>query len=179
MVHDISEELETFSEVRLHGTDRNAESQIRDIMKRYARAVSQGDLDDIFSFYAEDVVAFDCPPPLKISGKEEYEKIWDQYFISEFIFPVTYDLQDEKVFVTDSLAFFHGLIHMQGTFKRSNQPTESWLRVTCGFKKTGDEWKIVHEHVSVPVGQDMVALMNLAPDSKQKTGGFKANEKSH
>ena len=67
---------------------------------------------------------------------------------------------------------------MHGTFKKSQKSTESWLRISCGLKKFGDDWKIVHEHVSVPVGNDMQALMNLPPENLIEEI-FKANEEPH
>src|SRR5689334_2259739 len=116
MVHDISRELDSFETIR-HQTDfDDAEPQIRQLMDDYQSAIREGDLERIFSFYADDLVAYDCPPPLQFKGTDEYKESWNKYFISEMNFPVAYEIQDEKVFAAGELAFVHGLVHTKGTF---------------------------------------------------------------
>ena len=50
--------------------------------------------------------------------------------------------------------------HPTGTSK-SGKTSDVWFRSTLGFRKVGGEWKIVHEHESVPFlmdGSDKAAL---------------------
>ena len=45
------------------------------------------------------------------------------------------------------------------------EKTELWFRHTMGFRKIGNEWKIAHEHESVPFYMDgsFRAAIDLQP----------------
>jgi uncharacterized protein (TIGR02246 family) len=140
------------------------EAEIRSLVEEYTKAVREGDLEKIMSFYAPDMVAYDMPPPLEVTTRSEYREIWNKYFISAFQFPVVYDNHGLEVYVSGDIAFAYEIIHFSGTFKKTGEREESWLRHTSGFKKIGGVWKIVHDHNSTPVGDDGKAMMNLKPE---------------
>ncbi|WP_033887529.1 nuclear transport factor 2 family protein, partial [Pseudomonas aeruginosa] len=43
------------------------------------------------------------------------------------------------------------------------QPHSSWMRVSAGYRKHGDGWKVIHEHFSAPFDMDGKALFDLQP----------------
>ena len=66
----------------------------------------------------------------------------------------------------DGVAFSHSLNHLTGT-SNAARSSDLWFRSTLGFRKIGGEWKIVHEHESVPFlmdGSDKAAL-DLKPQT--------------
>jgi ketosteroid isomerase-like protein len=142
---------------------KSSANEIHQFMANYAEAVRNGNIEEILTYYSDDVEAFDCPPPLIYHGIREYEDTWKHYYSSEFEFPVMYEFIDEKIFVNGPLASFYCLVHMKGTFKESKKETAAWLRLTCILEKTKGYWQIVHDHVSVPVDNQGKALMNLDP----------------
>ncbi len=151
----------------LKGQLGDPEFEVKQFMKNYAQAVRDGNLEEILSFYSDDIEAFECPPPLAFHGIGEYSQNWKSHFTSEFNFPVTYDFVGEKIFANGRLATFTSLLHVRGTSKKNGEDIESWLRLTCVLEKSQGYWQIVHDHMSVPVSEEGRALMNLAPDQTQ------------
>ncbi len=142
---------------------QNDERQIREVLKNFFKAIEQGEYEEILSYYADDVIAYDCPPPLIYNGKEEFAKSWEKYFTTEFKFPIQQDIHEDHILLNQDLAVFYGVSHMRGVFRESGENMESWVRHTLCFKKIKGEWLIVHDHSSVPVGTDGKGLMNLKP----------------
>ncbi|MGZ5280066.1 MAG: YybH family protein [Pseudobdellovibrionaceae bacterium] len=141
--------------------------EVRQFMKNYAQAVRDGNLEEILSFFSDDIEAFECPPPLAFHGIREYSQNWESHFASEFRFPVTYDFVGEKIFADGKIATFTSLLHVRGVSRKNNQEIETWLRLTCVLDKSQGYWQIVHDHMSVPVSEEGCALMNLSPDEFQ------------
>ena len=74
--------------------------------------------------------------------------------------PLGYELRDLEIVTGDGVAFSHSLNHLTGT-RKGGETSDVWFRSTFGFRKVDGEWKIVHEHESVPFlmdGSDKAAL---------------------
>jgi len=57
------------------------ETEIRDLIGRWARAVHSGDLDTVLDRHAADIVMFDVPPPHQgVRGIEAYRETWPPNF---------------------------------------------------------------------------------------------------
>jgi ketosteroid isomerase-like protein len=145
-----------------------SEREIKVFMDGLAEAVRTGELEDISSYYADEIVAFDMMPPLQFKTKEDYQRVaWKECFTDYFTFPVDYDFHQQEISVSGDLAVVHGLVHMKGKSKKEGADMEAWLRSTVVLKKAGDRWAINHEHTSVPLAmEDAKGLMNLAPDKE-------------
>ncbi|HML96449.1 MAG TPA: nuclear transport factor 2 family protein [Thermodesulfobacteriota bacterium] len=139
------------------------EAKIKSMVKEWSEAVRKKDLDKIMAIYADDVVSFDAVEKLRFTGKDEYGKHWKACF--EFCPGGESMFEPGEMTVTadGSLAFAHSLLHCGGEGPDGNFNT-CWMRVTQCFRKTDGEWKIAHEHYSVPfdmkTGQP---LFNLEP----------------
>jgi ketosteroid isomerase-like protein len=141
-----------------------SEIEIQQFLQDFAATIRSGDIDKIMSFYADDIVAYDMIPPLDFRGVETYRKSWEECFTSYFQFPVIYDYRDQKIFSSGDYAFCHSLVHMTGKAKKDGKEVECWTRNTVGLKKFGKNWKIIHEHNSVPLEAETgIGLMNLKP----------------
>ncbi|MBC7458402.1 MAG: nuclear transport factor 2 family protein [Bdellovibrionaceae bacterium] len=140
------------------------EYDVRQKIEAFLKAVRHGQLDAITSFYSDKIVAYDMMPPLKFTDLKNYkESAWKQYFTDTFNFPIVYDYKEDSFKVFGDSALMYGEIHMIGTFKAGGEKTECRLRNTTFFQKLDGEWKIVHEHNSVPLDSNMKGLMNLKP----------------
>jgi hypothetical protein len=51
------------------------------------------------------------------------------------------------------IAYCHSLDHLTGT-RTDGEREDFWVRATVGLRKTGDGWKVTHEHTSVPFYMD-------------------------
>ena len=64
----------------------------------------------------------------------------------------------------DDVAFSHSLNRMHGT-KTDGAKADLWFRQTFGFQRIKGEWKMAHEHESVPFYMDgsFKAAIDLKP----------------
>ena len=165
MEHTFTEIL--MNEERTHyKTEDNdaAKEEISTMFRSLSQALSSGDFDRIQSAYAKDLVAFDCPPPLRYNSREGFVQSYKDNFIDQFTFPVSYQFHEEKIHVSGDLAVYHAIVHIMGAFKNDNKTMESWLRQTSCLERRAGEWIIVHEHVSAPIGFNGKGIMDLPPD---------------
>lgn len=140
-----------------------SEAEIRSVMDQFSSAVRAKDINKIMSFYADDIVAFDVMPPLQVTSVADYRKNWEM-FSTGTQGPVTYEFSDQHVHTSGDLGLFFCISHMNFNTDKGQQ-MECWMRYTCGLKKIGAEWKIIHENNSIPVDMETdKAIWNLAPD---------------
>jgi ketosteroid isomerase-like protein len=122
-------------------------------MDGFGRAIRQGDLDEMMSYFAADVVAFDIMPPLQFTDAHSYRnKAWKGCFTDCFTFPVVFDFHEQQIFGDGDVVFTHALIHMNGT-QNNGVIIDNWLRSTICWARIHQEWKITHMHTSVPQQQ--------------------------
>jgi uncharacterized protein (TIGR02246 family) len=128
------------------------EAAIRALEAQFAAAVSAKDVDGIMKVYAPDVFVFDVTPPRQYVGAAAYRKDWEG-FMSGFMGPVKFEVSDLAVEVAGPVAWSHSIQRAAGT-DPTGKPSDVTVRVTDVYRKTADGWRIVQEHVSVPVDLD-------------------------
>lgn len=138
------------------------ETLIRRLTEDWAKALRARDLDGMMANYAPDIQVFGIAPPLKYKGLEAHRKQWEQRFAS-LQGPIGYESRDLSISAADDMAFSHHLDRIIGTMK-NGETMNSWVRVTVCYRKIDDEWKITHEHVSVPFDMETgKAALDLEP----------------
>lgn len=146
--------------------DHSADSakQIHQMFDRWAKAFDAKDVDGVMAMYAPGatLTAYDIVPPLQFRGADAYRRDYAGFF-SQFDGPIHVDTPDMKIETSGDVALAYGLEHLTGKMK-GGAPVDIWLRYTEGLKRIGDQWRVVHEHISVPV--DMAtgkAALDLKP----------------
>ncbi|MBA3317905.1 MAG: nuclear transport factor 2 family protein [Gemmatimonadales bacterium] len=127
-------------------SNRSASSEaarVRDLIERWAKAVSSGDRPAILAHHSPDLLMFDFPPGL-VRGIDAYNRTWDFFFTAPKG-PISFVPSDLEVTAGDDVAFASCLIRCEGT---SAGPVD--LRLTVGLRKIDGEWIVMHEHHSVP-----------------------------
>ena len=126
-------------------------AEIRGLVDRFVAAFKAKDVDAIMKLYAPDqtLVVFDVVPPRQYVGGAAYRKDW-QTFLGGFDGPITVELTDLDIAADRNLAYSHSIQHLAGTDKQGKK-LDLTVRVTDVYKKTRGGWRIIHEHVSVPV----------------------------
>ena len=131
--------------------------EVRALIDGWIAALHDKDAGRVMSHGTGDMVQFALAPPLTADNDGPYGlKGWFATWTS----PIQYELRDLEIAAGDDVAFSHGLVHMTGT-RTDGESTDVWFRSTLGFRKAGGEWKIAHEHESVPFlmdGSDKAAL---------------------
>jgi ketosteroid isomerase-like protein len=137
------------------------ESAIQSEVEAIAEAVRTKDVNSFLSRCAPDVVIFDMLPPLKHEGMAAVRRNWDAA-LGRFQGQAEYEMRDLEIEVDGNIAFCHCLARFGGTL-RDGSHMSTWLRSTIGFQKFDGRWKVVHEHVSVPIDMQNGLGMQLEP----------------
>ena len=129
-------------------------TEIRALEERFVAAFKAKDVDGIMKVYAPDqtIVVFDVIPPRQYVGAASYRKDWEKFFGS-FDGPLTVELTDLDGVADRNLAYSHSIQRVAGTDKQGKK-LDLTVRVTDVYRKSGGDWRVVHEHVSVPVNMD-------------------------
>ncbi len=125
------------------------ETQIREIVENWAKAVRAKDLNGMMANYAPEVLSFDVLPPLQEKGLNTARKRAEAW-ISSFQGPIGYDMRDLSLTVGDDVAFLHSINQVSGT-KTDGNKVEMPVRATICFRKIDGKWLVTHQHVSVPI----------------------------
>ncbi|HEX3893495.1 MAG TPA: nuclear transport factor 2 family protein [Terracidiphilus sp.] len=127
-----------------------SEQQIRTLIEAWAHAVRGHDLAAILAHHDNHIVMFDLPPPLQSRGMEEYKKTWDLFF--RYHEPSqSFDIEELAITAGDDVAFAVAIMRC-GSATASGPPVEGGFlfRLTIGLRKIDGDWRITHEHHSVP-----------------------------
>jgi len=77
--------------------------------------------------------------------------------------PIGYEVRDLQVSAGEDIGFSTSLDGSSGT-KKNGERSEMWMRTTMCYRKVAGEWRITHEHVSLPFDmQSFKALLDLKP----------------
>jgi uncharacterized protein (TIGR02246 family) len=127
-----------------------AETQIRALIETWADAVRRHDLSTILAHHDQDIVMFDVPPPFQSRGLDEYRKTWDLFF--RYHEPSqAFDIEDLAITAGDDVAFAVATMRC-GSATDGGPPVEGGFlfRLTIGLRKVDGDWRITHEHHSLP-----------------------------
>jgi uncharacterized protein (TIGR02246 family) len=133
--------------------EKTNEAQIRELTQRWLKAVHARDAAAAMACYADDVIAYDLFAPTKVTGAAAYRKNYEMWFECCKDGPASYEIKELDVVAGDDVAFCRSLNRMEAPGPHG-KVEESWLRVTVCFEKRSGAWKIVHEHVSVPLDME-------------------------
>jgi PhnB protein len=138
-----------------------AGDQIRGLVDDWARALRAKDVDGVMAHYTADSVTFDLAPPLISTGADAKGL---QGWFSTWRGPLGYEIRDLNITAGDDVAFCHGLNRLSGT-KTDGEKADVWFRLTLCLRRIGGEWRIAHQHESVPFYMDgsFRAAVDLTP----------------
>jgi uncharacterized protein (TIGR02246 family) len=141
----------------------NDERQIRTLIDNWANAIRAKDVDGLMSHYTPDILVFDLAPPLQYAGIDAYRKNFEEWF-SSFQGSIGCEIRDLSINAGDDVAFGHSLNRISGK-RTSGEETDVWVRATVCYRKIDGEWRIAHEHASVPFYMDgsYKAAVDLKP----------------
>jgi uncharacterized protein (TIGR02246 family) len=127
-----------------------AESQIKALIEAWADAVRRHDYPGVLAHHEQDIVMFDLPPPLQSRGMDEYRQTWDVFF--RYHKPSqAFDIEELAITAGEDVAFAVAIMRC-GSGASSGPPADGGFlfRLTIGLRKIDGDWRIAHEHHSVP-----------------------------
>jgi uncharacterized protein (TIGR02246 family) len=129
---------------------QTGETKIKALVEAWADAVRRHDLSSILAHHDQDIVMFDVPPPLQSRGLDEYKKTWDLFF--RYHKPSqAFDIEELAITAGEDVAFAVAIMRCgSGTFGGPPKEGGFLFRLTIGLRKVDGDWRIAHEHHSVP-----------------------------
>jgi ketosteroid isomerase-like protein len=93
---------------------------------------------------------FDLPPPLQCKGVEAYAQTWDLFF--RYHKPGTaFDFRELAITAGAEVAFAVAVMWCGPDSSSNPMDKDGFLfRLTVGLRKVDGNWRITHEHHSVP-----------------------------
>lgn len=139
--------------------------RIREVKETLNEAIRRRNVHDTESVFAEKTVMFVLAPPLQfVTGENAPGANGIQEWFDTFDGDIDISYDYFKVHVDGNIAFSHCLEHLRGR-RTDGSETDIWYRETLGLKKSDGEWKIIHQHQSVPFYMDgsNLAALDLKP----------------
>jgi uncharacterized protein (TIGR02246 family) len=124
------------------------EAAIRELIARWSRAVEANDAAAIVEAYTPQTVLYDAIPPYRTVDAAAIRVIWDNVFP---YFPDTFrsEHRDLTAEVDGDVAVVFGLHHFVP--EPADHPCgATWMRATACYRRIDGQWRVAHEHVSVP-----------------------------
>ncbi|RYG72323.1 DUF4440 domain-containing protein [bacterium] len=140
----------------------NHETNIKELLENLFQALRDKEAVRTVECYTT-VVLFSLAPPLALTADSEAGDI--QKWFDTFDGPLGIEVRDLSVTAAEEVAFAHCLNRLTGT-KVTGEPNDIWFRSTFGLVRVHGEWKIAHEHQSVPFYMDgsYKAAIDLKPE---------------
>jgi uncharacterized protein (TIGR02246 family) len=123
------------------------QTEIRDLIQRWASAVHAGDLDRVLAHHAQDIVMFDVPPPENgVRGIDAYRATWPPFFEWQKQ-GASFEIVELDVTAGAHVAYACALLRC-GTADELRKEPSRRLRLTIGLRKINGQWQVTHEHHS-------------------------------
>ncbi len=120
---------------------------VETLIRRWARAVHEGDLEVVLDRHAPDIVMFDVPPPEDgVRGEAAYRDTWPPFFEWQAS-GACFDIVELDVTEGEDVAWAWALLRCGGPQEMAER-SERRLRLTLGLRKEEGEWVVAHEHHS-------------------------------
>jgi ketosteroid isomerase-like protein len=133
--------------------------QVADFFSLYKDFAWKKDSAGMSNLYEENVIIFDMWHKDYYSGLKEWSGVIAQWLGS---------LNDERVKVSfekieihsgESVSFASAIVGYQALSADNEVLRGMKNRITLGFKKTGTGWKVMHQHTSAPIDNDLRAIL--------------------
>lgn len=125
----------------------HAHAELHALLENWLSAVHANDVEAITRHYTRDILAFDAVKQLQFKGVEVYGNHWRECF--QMCTQHTFEMHELSFEGGAESAFGHYLAYCGGTDQNGVQ-SASWVRVTVGLRRESGQWKIAHEHYSIP-----------------------------
>ena len=133
-------------QVQVEGDQTVAEEVLQQI-QLWDQAVIGKQVDQLMDKCAEDVSMFDVSSQLNgaLAYKSEWEK-FSPFFNDEMLI----SRRDVKLYATEDLAVMHCHSKVENPALKGKLQMP-WCRTTLCLQKQSGQWRVVHQHISMPI----------------------------
>lgn len=154
-------------------TSNDDQSQLHTLEKELATAMNNKDVDALMAVYApvESLFVFDVVgPPSVHFGWDEYRAAFTQMFAA-IAGPLHHSVSDFDVEVSGDVGYGRSLQRVAGVRAKDRKPFDYTVRVTDVYRKIGEKWLIVQEHVSLPIDRiTFTPILHLSLPARETQG---------
>ncbi len=135
---------------------------IKDFFSIYKNAAWSKDATSMKNLYDKNVVIFDMWDKGYISNPLEWDYIIEDWLGNLGEENVKVEFEKVQIFQSENVGFATGLIVFQAISKEGMVLRAMKNRITLGFSKFDDGWKVVHQHTSAPINSDgLTAIFDI------------------
>lgn len=142
--------------------DQVIAQQVLSQIRLWDQAVIAHDTDILMQQCAQNVSLFDVST--QINGVKEYRAEWEK-FTPYFMDGMQISRRDMKLYASESLAVLHCHSKVEHSALKG-QLQMPWCRTTLCLQKIQGQWRVVHQHISMPV--DMMTGKAIVLKDKPK-----------
>ena len=138
----------------------SSDSAVRGMLDAYAAAVWAKDADAFMSLYAPEIRVFDPWGVWSYEGAAAWRGMAEEWFGSLGGERVRVEAEETRIVPGEQLASLTAFLKYTALADDGRELRSMQNRLTWVLRLEGENWKIVHEHTSVPVGfEDMKAIL--------------------
>lgn len=126
-------------------------AEISDLFARWVDATRSKDIDAIITLYSSDICSYDAVGPLQFNGVSNYRAHWEKCLPKDA--EMIIEMQTPMIRVSGHLGIARFLIRC-GIRSDDGREQASWMRASFHLEKHDGQWRIMHEHFSVPFDFD-------------------------
>ena len=136
--------------------------EIEDFFKIYQNSAWSKDTKSMINLYNEQAVIFDMWDHGYNSNSSEWNNIIIDWLGSLEEEKVKVDFEMVKIHKSDNIGFASALIQFQAISSNGIVLRSMKNRITLGFLKFEDGWKVIHQHTSAPIrSSDLTAILDI------------------
>lgn len=136
--------------------------EIEDFFKIYQKSAWDKDTTSMINLYDEHALIFDMWDQGYISNPSEWRKIIIDWLGSLGEEKVKVEFEMVKIHQSGNVGFASALIQFQAISGEGAVLRGMKNRISLGFSKFEEGWKVIHQHTSAPVSSDgLTVLLDL------------------
>jgi ketosteroid isomerase-like protein len=135
--------------------------QLQDYFTIYKRAAWDKDIESMIQLYDDNVVIYDLWTKGYQTGLTEWSGAIKDWLGSLGEEKVKVIFEMIEIHESGTIGFASALITYQAISADNTILRSMKNRLTIGFRKEKDLWKVIHQHTSAPINSELVAILNF------------------
>lgn len=135
--------------------------QLEDYFTIYKKAAWDKDIERMIRLYDANVLIYDMWTNGYQKGLAEWSVAIKDWlgFLGEENVNVLFEMIE--IHESGNIGFGSALITYQAISSDNTILRSMRNRITIGFRKEKDMWKVIHQHTSAPINNELVAILNF------------------